>query len=234
MQFTFKIKETWAQLIANLKNNQSYEYSDYKNEKGKFSLTDTDFHVSAVGEYTYTGFKITTMWSKFVYEFKRKGGAVFCTYNGAYKGFLTQNLLPEFTPVLTGQERVTATGFKGILADYLAIKRCQAKVSRFQNTISNGLRTAEELLRGGQKTAPWRDKFPLEVEHEELWEVGVGYYTDGRGVRWSATLSVNGRPAFDGGEPTAKVTDQAIDPVLKPERVTIDTGIAYPVRDFTK
>lgn len=74
--------------------------------ESKYTLMDKDFFSFAkcfvINEKFASSVQtivITTAWSEFSYKITTCADGVFVTYEGAYRGLLSQNLLPKLTPV---------------------------------------------------------------------------------------------------------------------------------------
>lgn len=119
MQITFMIKEKTSDIITNLKklaketqfiNGIGYEQDRYN--ENRIFLVCEDFGNNESGSATVKilgedALEVTTAFSRFKYYFQ--GNSV--TYFGAYRGFLSQNLLPNFTPIINGNELVYSSMF---------------------------------------------------------------------------------------------------------------------------
>lgn len=129
MKLQFFIKEDWKSLQLQIKNLQNKCYIVAVKKNGKrdpinpndlfhrkeemfeFSLLslfydDTGFNYDA--KMDIEGEKITwhTATSNFTYTFHNTPDGVFCIYEGAYRGFMTHEILPDFTPYLPDNCRV--------------------------------------------------------------------------------------------------------------------------------
>jgi len=139
MKITFTIKESWKQLISNVASVETHR-SDfpvhYYGDADLIHIQDEDFpdsHAEIILSRGEHDMKITTAWSGFTYEFYTIGKTVYCTYNGSYKGFMEQNLLPEFTV-----DMASAVFISSMCAHHMNTKQIfemRNKFSNFRNEV---------------------------------------------------------------------------------------------------
>lgn len=102
MQIEFKIKETKDQIINDLIARGAKLVQERKDQDpDEYELKDEDFYSSAtIKVWQSGGIEILTAWSGFEYYLfdQFRTGRLVCSYTGAYKGLLAQNLLPTITP----------------------------------------------------------------------------------------------------------------------------------------
>ena len=104
MKITFEISQTVSELLEYCQSDKYTDFKMAKDENGvpyrnKARIVDLFFHSS----YAYVIWNdnymlIYTAWSQFTYEITVKNGKTYCTYDGAVKGLLKQNLIPHITP----------------------------------------------------------------------------------------------------------------------------------------
>lgn len=137
MTISFKIKETIAELFAQLK--ESKHLFDFLDKGDHYQIHDQDFWSYATWTMLEDGsVKIVTAMSDFTYHIVDlpTGGAQ-VVYEGAYKGLLEQFLLPQMTPEFTAIDTVrTSTGEFVTLACYQAIKGGHRKI-RYEGYVSD-------------------------------------------------------------------------------------------------
>ena len=118
MEVTFHIKETAGEIIEELKSLlgltiDGVSYSQYDEEPDRIYIEDDLFSgpggVATVDIANENCISIKTAWS--VFEYFITGNV--CTYKGAYRGLLSQNLLPTITPLFEGNEQVFSSLTEG-------------------------------------------------------------------------------------------------------------------------
>lgn len=121
----------------------------------RFLIQDTDFNCSACvvevrqryGASSPSEIKIGTSWSDFHYTIyspsdyngimaKIAQEHTLCKYEGAFRGFLEQNLLPVLTPIIEGNEEIR-TSLKGKIP-FMEYCKLQKELHTFKTL--NGLR----------------------------------------------------------------------------------------------
>jgi hypothetical protein len=147
MRIKFRVLESLEEIIEKAINSQYYQFS-FSNGKNELLinysfdgfLTDFDFQSSAVfngcidhhGEgYIY----LTTFWSSFTYKFESRNNKTYCTYDGAYNGFLKQDLNFQFTPVLDGTETVQSS-LTPKTVNLIEYKNIQSKLQKLKDGIN--------------------------------------------------------------------------------------------------
>ena len=104
MRITFEISQSIQDLLEYC---QSDKYSDfemvhdengvpYRNKARIVDLFFPDSYAEMIWKEDYM--LIYTAWSQFTYEITVKNGKTYCTYDGAVKGLLKQNLIPHIIP----------------------------------------------------------------------------------------------------------------------------------------
>lgn len=91
-----------------------------------YELVDTDWGCAAkISVYKWGeslgNMEIETYWSKFLYRIETRSGITTCTYEGSYRGLLSQNLLPTLTPTgefLNARTESEGTNTYASLAEY--------------------------------------------------------------------------------------------------------------------
>lgn len=129
MKFEFSIKENFEEFFELLEQKgQERGYELEKVSDTYYRLKDTVYNCYASIVILGGGRKVEmiTSWSCFEYRFDFTTKK--CTYKGAFAGFMRQNLLPQFTPLLTGVETVEARGYNAPLWLYVQQKQVQASV----------------------------------------------------------------------------------------------------------
>ena len=131
MLITFNIKESTRDIIKLILNKvdkppeKDISYLSGKPSNDYIFMVDnrhpdSEQNVATISIGSPNHMTITTAWSRFKYRFDQKT----CTYSGAYRGLMEQTLLPPFTPIFDGTERiVTSFGRYGILLlEYMKIQ----------------------------------------------------------------------------------------------------------------
>jgi len=119
MRVRFKIRETVQEVLSSLTANDIF---DIRFTGGSnIDLVDKD-HRSSICSITNYGtcLVVTTAWSEFqyfIYDHEVE-------YYGAYRGLCEQNLLPTFTPIISGDEMVSSSlsDRKMTLRDYVKLQ----------------------------------------------------------------------------------------------------------------
>ena len=105
MKITFEISQTISDLLEYCQTNKYFDFEMAKDENNvpyhnKAKLVDLDFtnsYAEVIWKNNYM--LIYTAWSQFRYEIFVKNNRTYCTYDGAVKGLLNQNLIPHITPI---------------------------------------------------------------------------------------------------------------------------------------
>lgn len=147
MRIKFRVLETLEEIINKSINSKFYEFSFSNNEKELLInhsfdgyLTDFDFQSSAhfYGNIDHHGegfIYLTTCLSRFTYKFESRNNKTYCTYDGAYNGFLKQDLNFQFTPVLDGTETVH-TSLTPKCVNLIEYKNIQSKLQALKDGIN--------------------------------------------------------------------------------------------------
>lgn len=141
MKITFKINETINEVFASVKEMGRFvtgRYELFGDLKEVAWIEDEDFPQSTAEIFIFKDeddeiykIEIITAWSGFKYTLYNWGDdkKVEGTYEGAFKGFMEQNLLPEFTVDMDSIEDVFSSQLGwSTLNDYLIHRR---KLNRF-------------------------------------------------------------------------------------------------------
>jgi hypothetical protein len=139
MTITFKIEETVAQLIEQMKAEvMAYDFI-ITSRPGVFGLSDKDFDSVAYLEVMPDdSIQIETAWSGFKYYIITlpEGGSK-VIYDGAYKGLMEQCLFPRMTTVFTSIDTVkTSKGQYMTLACYQAEKGGHCRI-RYEGYVTD-------------------------------------------------------------------------------------------------
>jgi hypothetical protein len=105
MKITFEISQSINDLLEYCQTNKYYDFEMAKDEneipyRNKARLIDIQFdnsYAEIIWKDNYM--LIYTAWSGFKYEIFKKNNRTYCTYDGAVKGLLNQNLIPHITPI---------------------------------------------------------------------------------------------------------------------------------------
>jgi hypothetical protein len=104
MKITFEISQTINELLEYCQTNKYYDFEMAKDEneipyRNKAKIIDIHFENSYAEIIWKDNYMlIYTAWSQFTYEIFIKNNRTYCTYDGAVKGLLKQNLIPHITP----------------------------------------------------------------------------------------------------------------------------------------
>lgn len=100
MKIIFEIKESLANLIDQLENSHFWESKEIQVDETKkiIKIKDFAYPQEAIAEITKGNILIRTALSKYIYHIYESEGSCWCEYDGAYRGFLEQKLLPVITP----------------------------------------------------------------------------------------------------------------------------------------
>lgn len=138
MRVTFAIKESLQELLTQLesligspKNIYVKEENSSQEHLRRFCIVDEDYpssnatvsvHIDKFNDHAIDMIHVKTAMSGFAYVFKTvtATGQPVCTYDGALRGFMQQNLMLRFTPIITGGEIVSTRLAIGVLfKDYI-------------------------------------------------------------------------------------------------------------------
>ncbi|EJX08936.1 hypothetical protein EVA_02952 [gut metagenome] len=100
MRIQFEVKETLAAIVDELLHSEKWITILKEDIPGKklIVIRDPNFDSEATVEIYDKELSIQTAWSRYTYRIFTMGNAVWCEYNGAYRGLLEQQLLPTITP----------------------------------------------------------------------------------------------------------------------------------------
>jgi hypothetical protein len=104
MKITFEISQSINDLLEYCQTNKYYDFEMAKDEneipyRNKAKIIDIHFENSYAEIIWKDNYMlIYTAWSQFTYEIFIKNNRTYCTYDGAVKGLLKQNLIPHITP----------------------------------------------------------------------------------------------------------------------------------------
>ena len=118
MEITFEIKEPIHNLKFLLKRGDKISIFDES-----CFLEDKEFlNCNIELQFYKNSMKLHTLWSSYEYKFFYRCGRNYCTYKGKWGGLLTQYLLPKFTPVFDGYEKVYSSWGVMPLNEYISIR----------------------------------------------------------------------------------------------------------------
>jgi hypothetical protein len=127
MKITFEISQSIQDLLEYCQTNKYWDFEMAEDENNvpyanKARIVDLHFpssYADVIWKKNYM--LIYTAWSQFSYEMTVENGKTYCTYNGAVRGFLKQDLIPHITPAVCIHDCMCESSTHGILLfeDYL-------------------------------------------------------------------------------------------------------------------
>ena len=104
MKITFEISQTINDLLEYCQTNKYFDFEmakdenqvPYRNKARLIDLNFTDSYAEILWKDNYM--LIYTAWSQYTYKIFIRDNKTYCTYDGAVKGLLKQNLIPHITP----------------------------------------------------------------------------------------------------------------------------------------
>lgn len=100
MRIQFEIKENLSEIVNEILNSERWLTVVKEDISGRKSVVirDQNYDSEALIEIYDREINIKTAWSSYSYRLFVLGDGIWCEYNGAYRGFLEQKLLPTITP----------------------------------------------------------------------------------------------------------------------------------------
>lgn len=100
MRIQFEIKENLSAIVNEILNSERWVTVVKEDLSGRklVVIRDQNYDSEASIEIYASEITIKTAWSSYTYRLFMMGNAVWCEYNGAYRGLLEQKLLPSITP----------------------------------------------------------------------------------------------------------------------------------------
>lgn len=100
MRIQFEVKEKLADIVNEVLHSKKWITILKEDIPGKrlAVIRDPNYNSEATVEIYTKELSIKTAWSRYTYRLFVVDNAVWCEYNGAYRGLLEQQLLPTITP----------------------------------------------------------------------------------------------------------------------------------------
>ena len=111
MKITFKISESFEQIIYQITHDYPTVWESIKKENGEIFLYDENYDSYAICNIwpENLGITINTAFSNFQYDITPNPDGCEVVYIGAYRGLLEQFLIPTMTPEFEGVELVESS-----------------------------------------------------------------------------------------------------------------------------